>query len=118
MPSKRANPKSYELARQLRKVSMPAEKKLWLALRGNKLNGVNFRRQHALGKYIIDFVSVKKKLAIELDGSQHLQQSDYDIQRSAYLESLGYKVMCFWNNQVMNDIEAVIHSIDAALNDE
>jgi very-short-patch-repair endonuclease len=118
MPSKRANPKSYELSRQLRKVLTPAEKKLWLAIRGNKLNGVNFRRQHALGRYIIDFVSVKRKLAIELDGNQHLQQSDYDIQRSAYLESLGYKVVRFWNNQVMNDIEGVIRSIKAALIEE
>jgi very-short-patch-repair endonuclease len=76
MPPKRANPKSYELARQLRKLPSPAEKRLWLTLRGNKLNGVNFRRQHAIGKYIIDFVSVKMKLAIELDGSQHLEQGE------------------------------------------
>jgi very-short-patch-repair endonuclease len=118
MPPKRANPKSYELARQLRKVPTPAEKKLWAYLRRNNLNGVHFRRQHAMGKYIIDFVSAKKKLAIELDGSQHLEQSDYDIQRTAYLESQGYKVIRFWNDQVMKDIEGVIHSIEATLNNE
>ncbi len=118
MPLKRANPKSYELARQLRKVPTPAEEKLWAILRGDKLNGVHFRRQHAIGKYVIDFCCVKRKLAIELDGSPHLEQTEYDIQRTAYLESLGYKVIRFWNGQVMKDIEGVIHSIEASLNDE
>jgi very-short-patch-repair endonuclease len=117
MPPKRANPKSYELAHQLRSEPTPAEQRLWLVLRGDKLNGIRFRRQHALGKYVIDFVSVKSKLAIELDGSQHLEQSEYDLQRAAYLESLGYKVIRFWNNQVMNDIEGVMISIEAALKD-
>jgi len=64
MPPKRVNPKSYELARQARKEPTPAERRLWLVLRGNKLNGVNFRRQHAIGKYVVDFCAVKKKLAI------------------------------------------------------
>ena len=53
------------------------------------MNGVHFRRQHAIGNYIIDFVCVKRKLAIELDGSQHLEQDEYDIQRTAIVESLG-----------------------------
>ena len=89
-----------------------------MILRGNKLNGVNFRRQHTIGNYTIDFCSVKKKLVIELDGNQHLEQSEYDIGRTAYLESLGYQVIRFWNNQVMNDIESVIRSIEIVLNDE
>ena len=89
-----------------------------MVLRGDKLNGVHFRRQHAIGKYIIDFVSIKRKLAIELDGSPHLEQSEYDIQRTAYLESQGYKVIRFWNDQVMKDMEGVIHAIEAALKDE
>jgi len=93
MPPNRANPKGYERARQLRKGPTPAERKLWAYLRGNKLNGVNFRRQHALGNYIVDFVSVKKKLAIELDGSQHLEQEEYDVERTKYLESQGYKLI-------------------------
>ena len=93
------------------------ERRLWVVLRGNKLNGVSFRRQHAIGKYVVDFCSVKRKLAIELDGNQHLEQSEYDNQRTAYLESLRYKVIRFWNDQVMNDIEGVIHSIKNALND-
>ena len=87
-----------------------------MVLCGNKLGGVKFRRQHAIGKYAVDFCSVKRKLTIELDGSQHLEQSEYDIQRTAYLESQGYKVIRFWNAQVLNDIEGVICSIEAALN--
>jgi len=87
-------------------------------LRGNKLNGINFRRQHAIGNYIVDFVSIKKKLIIELDGSQHLEQEEYDVERSKYLESQGYKVNRFWNNDVMNDVNGVIRIIELALNDK
>ena len=115
MPPKRANPESYHLARQLRKEPTQAERRLWSVLRGNKLNGVSFRRQHAIGKYIVDFCAVKKKMVIELDGSQHVEQSEYDIQRTAYLKSQGYKVMRFWNDQVMKDMESIIRSIEAAL---
>ena len=79
---------------------------------------MNFRRQHAIGNYIPDFVSIKKKLAIELDGSQHLEQEEYDIERTKYLESQGYKVIRFWNNQVVNDIEGVVRAIEMALNDK
>jgi very-short-patch-repair endonuclease len=115
MPPKRAFPKSYQLARQLRKEPTPSESRLWMVLRRKELNGVNFRRQYAIGKYVVDFCSVKRKLVIELDGSQHLEQSEYDIQRTAYLESQGYKVMRFWNARVVEDIESVIRSIEAAI---
>ena len=118
MPAKRSNPKTMHRAGELRRELTPAERKLWAYLRGNKLNGVNFRRQHAIGNFIIDFVSIKKKLAIELDGSQHLEQEEYDIERTRYLESQGYKIVRFWNNQVMNDIEGVIRAIEFALHDE
>lgn len=115
MPLKRANPNSYEHARQLRKEPTPAEGKLWAYLRGNKLNGINFRRQHAIGNFITDFCSVKKKLVNELDGSQHLEQDEYDIERTKYLESLGYKVIRVWNNQVMNNIEGAVNANEVAL---
>ena len=87
MPAKRSNPKTMYQAGELRKELTPAERKLWAYLRGNKLNECNFRRQHALGNYIVDFVSIKRKLVIELDGSQHLEQVEYDIERTKYLES-------------------------------
>jgi very-short-patch-repair endonuclease len=118
MPAKRSNPKTMHRAGELRKELTPAEKKLWAYLRGDKLNGVNFRRQHALGNYIVDFVSIKKRLVIELDGSQHLEQTKYDIERTRYFESLGYKVVRFWNNQVENDINGVFRAIEIALDNE
>ena len=104
-------------AGELRREITPAESKLWSVLRGNKLKGVSFRRQHAIGKYIVDFVSIKKKLIIELDGSQHLEQSEYDEERTQYLESQGYRVVRFWNNDVMNDVNGVIRAIELALHD-
>jgi very-short-patch-repair endonuclease len=110
MPAKRSNPKAMRRAGELRHEPTPTERKLWAYLRGNKLNGVNFRRQHALGNFIVDFVSIKRKLVIELDGSQHLEQEEYDMERTKYLESQGYKVM--------NHIEAVLNVIANTLVDE
>ena len=88
-----------------------AQARLWSYLRGDQLNGLSFRKQHAIGKYIADFCSPKKKLIIELDGSQHLDQREYDEERTKYLQSRGYRVIRFWNHQVMNDIEGVIRAI-------
>lgn len=114
MPPRRTTPKGYENARKLRKALTPAERKLWAYLRGDKL-GVNFRRQYAVGNYIADFCSPKAKLIIELDGSQHLEQQAYDTERTKYLEAQGYKVIRFWNNQIMNDLNGVILAITFAL---
>jgi very-short-patch-repair endonuclease len=107
---KRSNPLTKHRAIQLRKESTPAEQKLWSRIRNDQL-GVTFRRQHAIGNYIPDFCSPQAKLIIELDGSQHLEQAEYDRERTAYLESKGYRVLRFWNNSVMNDIESVIRAI-------
>jgi very-short-patch-repair endonuclease len=115
MPPRRTTPMGYLWAHQLRKEPTTAEAKLWAYLRRNKLNGVYFRRQHAIGQYIVDFCSLKKKLIIELDGSQHLEQKEHDEERTLYLQSLGYKVIRFWNNQVMSDTEGVIGAIIHAL---
>lgn len=114
MPPRRTTPKGYENARKLRKELTPAERKLWAYLRGDNL-GVNFRRQHAIGNYITDFCSPKAKIIIELDGSQHLEQAEYDNERTQYLESQGYQVIRFWNNEVLNNIEGVILVIMEAL---
>jgi len=102
-------------AGELRKALTPAERKLWSRLRNDQLNGVNFRRQHAVGKYIPDFCSPQEKLIVELDGSQHLEQQEYDEERTKYFESLGYRVIRFWNNQVMNDMNGVILAITYAI---
>jgi very-short-patch-repair endonuclease len=113
----RSNPKIRTRAIELRKEPTPAERKLWAIIRNDQL-GVNFRRQHAVGNYIPDFVCVQKKLIIELDGSQHLEQEEYDQERTKYLESLGYKVIRFWNNDVTNNIDGVILAIIYAMEDE
>jgi very-short-patch-repair endonuclease len=115
MPPKRTTPKGYLRAHQLRKEPTAAEAKLWTYLRRKQLNGVSFRRQHAIGQYIADFCSLKKKLVIELDGNQHKDQGEHDKERTLYLESQGYKVIRFWNKQVMDDIEGVIRATIFAL---
>jgi len=114
---KRSNPKTKHKAIKLRKESTPAERKLWSRIRNDQL-GVTFRRQHAVGIYVPDFCSPKAKLIIELDGSQHLEQEKYDEERTKYLELRGYKVIRFWNNDVMNNIEGVILAILHAREDK
>ena len=113
---KRSNPKIKHQAIQLRKKSTPAERKLWSRIRDDKL-GVTFRRQHAVGNYIPDFCSPKTKLIVELDGSQHIEHEEYDAERTGYLETQGYKVIRFWNNDVMNDIDGVILAIMHVMED-
>ena len=110
----RSNPKTRTHAIELRKELTPAERKLWTIIRNDQL-GFNFRRQHAIGNFIPDFVCIEKKLIIELDGSQHLEQEEYDKERTQYLESQGYKVIRFWNNDVINSIEGVILVVMNAL---
>ena len=113
----RSNPKTRTHAIELRKELTPAERKLWSLIRNDQL-GVNFRRQHAVGNYIPDFVCVQKKLIIELDGSQHLEQEEYDEERTKYLNSLGYKVIRFWNNEVTNNLDGLRLAILHAREDE
>jgi very-short-patch-repair endonuclease len=110
----RSNSKTRTRAIELCKELTPAERKLWTVIRNDQL-GVSFRRQHAIGKYIPDFCCIKKKLIIELDGSQHIEQAEYDAERTKFLESQGYKVIRFWNNEVMNDINGVIRNIQFVL---
>lgn len=110
----RSNPKTRTRAIELRKELTPAEGKLWSRIRKDQL-GVNFRRQHAIGNFIPDFICIEKKLIIELDGSHHVEQEEYDTERTRYLEAQGYKVIRFWNNDVMNNIEGVILAILYAL---
>jgi very-short-patch-repair endonuclease len=114
---RRSNPKTRTYAIELRKKSTPAERKLWSRIRNDQL-GVNFRRQHAVKTFIPDFVCIEKKLIIELDGSQHLEQEEYDEERTKYLEVEGYKVIRFWNKDVMKDINSVIKAIQLKLVEE
>ena len=88
-----------------------AELRLWLRLRGEQLDGYRFRRQVPIGPYIVDFLSPKAKIVIEVDGSQHQVEADADGRRSAWLESRGYRVMRFWNGDVLTQTDAVMETI-------
>jgi very-short-patch-repair endonuclease len=118
MPSKRSNPKILHRAWELRREPTQAERRLWAHLRGLRDEGINFRRQHAIGPYITDFCAPRKKLVIELDGSQHLGEEERDEERTDYLKSRGYKVIRFWNDKIMSDIESVMQAIALELNEE
>lgn len=107
----RSTPKIMRRAGELRLNPTPAGANLWSRLRAHRLSGVGFRRQHAIGKYITDFCAPSKLLIVELDGSQHLEQEEYDAERTEFLESKGYKVLRFYNNDVMNDIDNVLEVI-------
>ena len=99
------------LAKQLRRNSTTAETLLWRKLRNRQMNGHKFRRQQPLGPYIADFVCHELRLIIELDGGQHANTLDRDQTRDAYLRTLGYKILRFWNNEVLENLEGVLMSI-------
>ncbi len=115
MQHKRTSPKTFRNAQELRQNTTPAEMKLWTYLRRQQIKDVSFRRQHAIGCYIVDFCAPSQKLVIELDGSQHLDQVEYDAERTNFLKSKGYRILRFFNNDVMNDIEGVVKIIMEAI---
>ncbi len=112
---RRTSPKTFTNSYNLRHNQTEAESRLWAVLRSHRVNDVHFRRQHAIGPYIVDFCAPQKKLVIELDGSQHLDQEDYDAERTAFLESKGYRVLRFWNNEVINNMDGIVITILEAL---
>jgi very-short-patch-repair endonuclease len=116
MPPKSTTPKTMHRAGELRHDQTEAEARLWARLRAHRLDGIHFRRQHAIGKYIVDFCAVRRKLVIEMDGSPHLEQQEYDDERSRFLESKGYRVLRFWNGDVMNNMDTVMGMIWDAIN--
>lgn len=98
-------------AKQLRQTQTPAEQKLWQALRGRKLNGLKFRRQHPIGHFIVDFCCPECKLIVEVDGKIHDSQQDYDTTRTKHLEAYGYRVIRCQNKDVMTNLEVVLEGI-------
>jgi very-short-patch-repair endonuclease len=98
-------------ARKLRSESTDAEKKLWLRLRGRRLESWKFRRQVGMGHYIVDFFCLKAKLIIEVDGGQHDWERAKDDVRTRYLEGLGFRVIRFWNNDVLMNTDGVLEQI-------
>lgn len=107
---KYSSPKIYEFAKDLRQNSTEAEKLLWEKIRNKKLSGLKFRRQHPLDNYIADFYCHEKKLAIELDGEIHNNEETraMDENRTFMLNELNITVMRFGNEEVINDVRAVI----------
>lgn len=101
------------ISRVLRENQTPWEKKFWHILRDRRLSDNKFRRQHKIGKYIVDFCCIKKKLIIELDGGHHNIPEIIlrDQERQKYLEGAGYKVLRFWNNEIEYNIKGVIQRI-------
>lgn len=95
-------------ARALRKNPTDAEGKLWAHLRLRQLGGYKFRRQHPIGTYIVDFFCIEKKLIIEVDGGQYDDNKCYDSKRDKWLENKGFRVLRFWNNEVLTYIETVL----------
>ncbi|PJI42448.1 endonuclease domain-containing protein [Ferrovibrio sp.] len=101
-------------ARTLCKSMTDAERRLWSLLRDRQLGGHKFRRQHPLGSYVLDFACVGQQLAVEVDGGQHAN-SEHDRQRTSWLEEQGWRVLRFWNNEVLTNAEGVIRRIAEAL---
>lgn len=101
-------------ARRLRREQTYAEMKLWAHLRNEHVGGAKFRRQAPIGKYIVDFVSFEKNLVIELDGSQHAEATVImaDAERTKWLESQGFRVIRFWDNEVIQNLEGVFARIE------
>ena len=102
-------------ARYLRHEETKAEKMLWKEIRNRKL-GIKFRRQHPIDKFILDFYAPEIKLGIELDGSPHKESQEYDKLRTEYLQSIGIKILRFWNSEVEKNLESVIRKIKLCLN--
>ena len=106
------------LARVLRKNSTIYEKRVWNLLKNHQFHGLKFKRQQPIGEYIVDFVCKEAKIIIEVDGGQHNldENIERDNIRTKYLESLGYKVIRFWNNEIFENIEGVVKKIEQEVN--
>ncbi|MFN8450920.1 MAG: endonuclease domain-containing protein [Anaerolineae bacterium] len=103
------------LARQMRHAPTPAERKLWAYLRSRAVLDYKFRRQHSIDRFVVDFVCLEAALIIEVDGGVHQYTADEDAIRQEFLESLGFRVLRFTNEQVLREIEEVLKQIGETL---
>lgn len=103
-------------ARILRNNMTPQEQKLWNLIKNRQFHGLRFLRQYVIGQYIVDFVCRAKKIVVEVDGGQHSENIGYDSERTKYLETLGYKVIRFWNNEIDNNISGVYQKLEMIFN--
>ncbi|MBP7704285.1 MAG: DUF559 domain-containing protein [Caulobacter sp.] len=104
-----------ENARRLRQEQTDAERKLWSILRGRKLDGFKFRRQVPIDRFFADFACFEARLVVELDGGQHADRIEHDEHRTRVLDSLGWRVVRFWNHHILTETQGVIDAILAEL---
>ncbi len=102
-------------ARDLRQQATNAEQRLWQRLRNRQILNAKFRRQHPIPPYVVDFVCLDKKLVIEADGGQHLDQREHDEKRTAFLEARGFRVLRFWNDEILEQMDVVLGVVFRAL---
>jgi very-short-patch-repair endonuclease len=114
----RTKPETLKRARELRKNMTEAEKRLWYLMRRHNLEGKLFKRQVPIDDYIVDFACLSANLVIEVDGGQHNSQIARDEARTRYLERRGFRVIRFWNNDVLGNTEGVLQTIVQALEEQ
>ena len=100
-----------ERARTLRKTATDAEQCLWQKLRRSQIAGAKFRRQQPIGLFVVDFVCFEARVVVEVDGGQHAERGPYDERRTRWLEAQGYRVLRFWNNDVLVQTDVVAEAI-------
>ena len=103
-----------QFTKLLRQQMTEAETLLWRHLRAHRLNGAKFKRQQALGVYVVDFVNFEARVIVEADGGQH-NESRHDAVRDAWLAAQGFTVLRFWNNEILGNIEGVLAQIAEAV---
>lgn len=111
-------PKALNHRRELRAGSTNAESLLWAAIRARKVAGLKFRRQHSIGPYIVDFACVDERLVVELESGYHDVVVEHDLRRQQDLQETEYTVLRFWNEDVLEDVEAVTIAIRRTLRNE
>ena len=104
-----------QTARRLRRDQTEAERILWRHLRSRRLRNAKFRRQFSIGPYFADFCSTERRLIVELDGAQHVERSRDDELRTSFLIFKGYRVLRFWNAQVLQSVEEFLNAIEASI---
>jgi very-short-patch-repair endonuclease len=104
-----------DTARKLRATATEAEQKLWSHLPKRQLYEFQFRRQYSIGPFFVDFFCLEARLIIEVDGSQHADQQERDESRNEFLRGNGYRVLRFWNFDVMSDVDSVVERIAEVL---
>ncbi|PSJ61857.1 endonuclease domain-containing protein [Kumtagia ephedrae] len=112
MPHQPVPPAKRRFAKTLRRDMTEAEDRLWRELRGRRLDHIKFRRQVPIGRYVADFACLEAKLIVEIDGSQHAESAHDDL-RKADLQARGFRVLRFWNDEVLRELDSVCDTIIA-----